>query len=201
MRATGTPFALSAGMDAALPHRYTGPERRTSVGDYSGIERRTAMRGMESRVKLFGHAVHQQLIVFPVGLLVTAVLLDIVHLAADSPTAAPVACWLIGAGVIGGLLAAPFGLIDWLAIPKGTRAKRVGGLHGAGNVIVLLLFAGSWWLRSATPEQPPAEALALSFVGVALAAVTAWLGGELVSRLGIGVSPDAGPNASSSLRR
>jgi hypothetical protein len=43
-------------------------------------------------------------------------------------------------------------------------------------------------------------ALALSFAGGALAGVTAWLGGALVSRLGIGVSPGAGPNAPNSLR-
>ena len=42
---------------------------------------------------------------------------------------------MIVAGIIGGLAAAPFGLIDWLAIPKRTRAKRIGLLHGLGNVL------------------------------------------------------------------
>ena len=39
----------------------------------------------------------------------------------------------------------------------------------------------------------------ISFCGVALALVTAWLGGELVDRLGVGVSPNAHLNARSSL--
>jgi uncharacterized membrane protein len=72
-------------------------------------------------------------------------------------------------------------------------------MHGLGNVVVLLLFFASWWLRRADPEAPPMLANALSLAGVALAAVTAWLGGELVARLGIGVYEDAGVDAPSSL--
>jgi len=46
--------------------------------------------------------------------------------------------------VISGLVAAIFGAIDWLAIPGGTRAKRIGTLHGVGNVVVGAIFAVSW---------------------------------------------------------
>ncbi len=156
---------------------------------------------MESRAKLLGHPIHPMLIVFPLGLLATAIIFDIVHLVNGAPIMAEVAFWLISAGIIGGLIAAPFGTIDWLAIPSGTRAKRVGALHGGGNVLVLLLFAVSWWLRRDAPAQPPMEALLVSFVGASLALVTAWLGGELVDRLGIGVYDDANSNAPSSLDR
>jgi len=37
---------------------------------------------------------------------------------------------MIVAGIAGGLFAVPFGLIDWLAIPQGTRARSVDLLHG-----------------------------------------------------------------------
>ena len=49
--------------------------------------------------------------------------------------------------IVTGLLAAPFGFIDWLSIPSATRAKRIGAVHGGGNVLVVLLFALSWTLR------------------------------------------------------
>ena len=91
---------------------------------------------MESRATLLGHPVHQMLIVFPLGLLATSVIFDVIFLAnqdADMPIAA---YWTQAAGIIGGLIAAPFGLIDWMRIPGGTRAKRVGAVHGMGNVIV-----------------------------------------------------------------
>src|SRR5919201_3498475 len=154
---------------------------------------------MEAKAKLLGHPVHQMLIVLPLGLLTTAVIFDIVHLLGGSMRWSEVGYWLIGAGVIGGLLAAPFGLVDWLGVPKGTRAKTVGAVHGLGNVVVVLLFAVSWLLRRSNPALPAGTAYLFSFLGFAVAAVTAWLGGELVNRLGVGVYAGANVNAPSSL--
>ena len=155
---------------------------------------------MESRAKLFGHPIHQMLIVFPLGLLATALLFDVIHLITGNGYWSEIAYWMIAAGVITGLLAAPFGAIDWLAIPAGTRAKRIGALHGSGNVVVVLLYAASWLVRSANPAAPQTLAFVLAFAGGALALVTGWLGGELVDRLGIGVDEGAHVDAPSSLR-
>lgn len=155
---------------------------------------------MESRAKLFGHAIHPILIVYPLGLLSTGVIFDIIYLVTANPTWAIVAFWLIAAGIIGGLLAAVFGLIDYLNIPYGTRAKRIGLVHGLVNVGVMLLFAISWLLRfSVAPAPPPTLAYALSFIGVGAALLGGWLGGELVERLGVGVVDNAHLNAPNSL--
>lgn len=156
---------------------------------------------MESKVKLLGHPVHQMLIVFPLGLLGASVVFDLVHRIAELPSLAPVAYWTMAGGLLTGALAAPFGTIDWLAIPKGTRAKTIGALHGVGNVLVMLLFLGSWLSRHANDMTATTAATAMSIAGLALALVTGWLGGELVDRLGIGVSDGAGVNAPSSLRQ
>lgn len=154
---------------------------------------------MESKAKLFGHPIHQMLIVFPLGLLATSIIFDIVFLITHNGQWAIIAFWLIAAGVIGGLVAAPFGLVDWLAIPAGTRAKRIGGLHGLINVVVLILFGTGWLVRNHAPATPDGLCLGLSFAGLILAAVSGWLGGELVDRLGVGVDPGANVNAPSSL--
>lgn len=154
---------------------------------------------MESKARLLGHPIHQMLVVFPLGLLGGSVAFDLVHLVTGNELFAVLAHYLIAAGLIAGLLAAPFGTIDWLAIPSGTRAKSVGALHAIGNVVVLLLFAGSWWLRRGDPAAPDVWAHVLSIGGVALSMVTAWLGGELVDRLGVGVSEGAHLDAPSSL--
>ena len=156
---------------------------------------------MESRAKLLGHPIHQMLIVFPLGLLATAVIMDVIYFVSGALMFAEVAYYLVIGGLIGGGVAAPFGLIDWLAIPRNTRAKRIGALHGGGNAIVLLLFLASALLRADLPSEPPVLAYVCSFGGALLALVTAWLGGELVSRLGIGVSDGANSNAPSSLRQ
>jgi uncharacterized membrane protein len=154
---------------------------------------------MESHAKALGHAIHPMLIPFPLGLLATAVVFDIVYLITDRPGFATAAAYMIAAGIIGGLLAAPFGWIDWFKIPAGTRAKSVGLLHGLGNIVVVVLFAVSWLVRLGNGWEPTAWALVCSFAAVALAVVTAWMGGELVERLGVGIDEGAGVDAPSSL--
>lgn len=154
---------------------------------------------MESKAKIFGHAIHPILIVYPLGLLSTGVIFDIIYLVTANPRWATVSFWMIAAGVVGGLLAALFGFIDYLNIPSGTRAKRIGMLHGLINLSVMILFAISWWLRSDLPEAPSTLALALSFIGVGAASLGGWLGGELVERLGVGVAEGANLNAPNSL--
>jgi uncharacterized membrane protein len=155
---------------------------------------------MESRVKLFGHPVHPMLIVFPVGLLSTAVIFDILYLVTQNPVLATVSFYMIAAGAVGGLLAAIFGLIDWLALPNNSRAKSIGGWHGIGNFVIVVLFAVSWLMRGDNPNfVPDSFAMILSFAGFALALITAWIGGELVYRLGVGVDPGANVNAPNSL--
>ena len=154
---------------------------------------------MEARAKFLGHAVHQILIPYPLALLTTALLFDVVRMFTGNPLWSTMAYWLIAVGVIGGLAAAVFGLIDWTAIPSGTRAKRVGTLHGLGNVVMVAVFAVSWWLRQADPTNPPALAIALAAAGAALSLVTGWLGGELVDRMGVAVDDGAHLDAPSSL--
>jgi uncharacterized membrane protein len=149
-------------------------------------------------VRILGHPVHRMLIAFPVGLFATAALFDIFYLASGTADWATASMYLIGAGVIGGLIAAVFGAMDWWNIPDATRAKRVGAVHGLGNVIVVVLFTASWYLRSQNPI-PPNFAFVLSFMGIGLAMVTAWLGGELVTRMGIGIDAGANVDAPSSL--
>jgi uncharacterized membrane protein len=157
---------------------------------------------MEAKARLFGHAIHQMLIPFPLGLLATGVVFDIIYLASGNATMSLVAFYMIAAGIVGGLIAAPFGLVDWLSIPSSTRAKYVGAWHGGGNLLVTLLFIGSWYMRYSEPSTnhvPPNTALLMSFAGAILALVTGWLGGELVDRLAIGVDTGAHVDAPSSL--
>jgi uncharacterized membrane protein len=154
---------------------------------------------MESRVKFLGHPVHPMLIVFPLGLLATSVIFDIIASLRGVPSLFMASYWMIATGVIGGLVAAIFGLIDWLAIPRGTRAKSIGMWHGITNVVVTVLFAVSWLLRMGMPANPPLTPRALSVLAVVLALIAAWLGGELVDRLGVGVDDGAHLDSSSSL--
>lgn len=156
---------------------------------------------MESKAKIAGHPAHPMLVVFPLGLLATSLVFDLIALAIDYPDLHIAAYWMILAGVIGGLLAAIPGVIDLLQIPRGTRAWFIGILHGVGNVAVLTLFAISFILRQGIASDPGGIPVLLSVIASGFAIVTGWLGGELVDRLGVGVDDGAHLDAPSSLSR
>ena len=142
---------------------------------------------MKSRANLFGHSLHQILIAFPIGLLSTSAIFDVLWRWSGDPKWTPIAFYVIEVGLVGGALAAVFGLIDYLAIPPGTRARRVGAFHGIASALLLTLFLASWLVRRGAIESPPPLALFFSFAGVALIGVAGWLGGELVTRFAVGV--------------
>jgi uncharacterized membrane protein len=154
---------------------------------------------MAGKINFLGHPVHPMLIVFPLGLLPTAVACDIIYLVRSNPNWGHIAYWLIAAGVITGLVAAFFGFMDWWALDKGTRAKRLGLWHLFAMGVTLILFAISWWLRRAAPDQPTLTAIVIGIVGLVFGLVGGWLGGELVYRLSVGVDFDAHVDSPSSL--
>jgi uncharacterized membrane protein len=153
---------------------------------------------MESKIKILGHPVHPMLVMFPLGLFVTAVIFDILYLMGGNPVLPSISYYLIAAGLITGAIAAVFGFIDWLGLPYNSRAWNLGLIHGIGNIFILGLFLLSWLWRG-RDLLPNAAIITISLVAFALALVTAWLGGELVYRLGVGVDRGAHLNAPSSL--
>lgn len=156
---------------------------------------------MTSNAKLFGHPIHPIFVAFPVGLLGTSVVFDLIYLATRDSRWTVVAMYMIGAGLICGLWSAAFGLADWLGIPAGTRAKKVGAWHGIGNVVMLALFLVSFYMRYSAPAETTRGAIVVSIIGVLVLTVTGWLGGEMVFRHGVGVEDGANLNSPGSLSR
>lgn len=154
---------------------------------------------MESHVKVLGHPLHPILVSFPIGLFGTAFVFDLLRIFTNDSTWALVSFYLLGAGIVFGMVAAVAGWLDWAHITPGTRAKRLGVIHAGINIVVMALVAASWLLRRETPGDPGTAAFLLSFAAIGLAGVSGWLGGELVYRLRIGVDDGAHPNAPSSL--
>lgn len=174
------------------------------VGGQDALEHILAKEeiAVESPFKILGHPVHPMLIVFPLGLLSTAVIFDLAYVVTENADLATFSFWALAAGLVGGAGAAIFGFIDWAALPRSTRAKRVGIAHGGGNLVVLALFASSFFLRLDSAQfLPDLLPLILGILGAVLSLVTAWLGGELVYRLRVGVDDDAHLDASNSLGR
>jgi uncharacterized membrane protein len=155
---------------------------------------------MESKAKAFGHPIHPILVTLPLGLFIAAIVFDIIYLFTQNTAYSTVSFFNIAGGIIGGLLAAIFGFRDWLAMPHQTRARRIGAMHGLGNVTLVVLFLVSWLIRMGQPDYAPTTlALVFSFAGILLGTMTAWLGGEMVYRLGVAMDPGANLDAPSSL--
>jgi uncharacterized membrane protein len=135
---------------------------------------------MRAKARLLGHPIHPMLIVFPLGLLTMAAIFDIIYTLTHNGHWADLSYWMIASGIVGGLIAAVFGLIDWLGIPKGTRAKYIGLIHGISNVVVVALFIVSWFMRRPNPPAASLTAMMLGWTGIVIAFFASWLGGELV---------------------
>ena len=155
---------------------------------------------MESRVKVLGHPIHPMLVVVPLGSFIAAVIVDVIGVVSSNPSLSLVGFWNIAVGVVGGLVAAAFGLADWLNIPARTRAKRIGLMHGGLKVVVTATFALVWLARYGAPDVTPSTTLlAIEISALVAGAVAGWLGGELVDRLGVGIDDGANLNAPNSL--
>jgi uncharacterized membrane protein len=125
------------------------------------------------------------LVAFPVGLWVFALVCDVVHLAGGGPAWGTVALYSIGGGIVGALLAAIPGFIDYLSIDE-AEMKRIATTHlllGLGSVVI---FALNLWSRFRVDEASKIPFL-LSVVGVIVVGFGGWLGGKMVYVKGMAV--------------
>src|SRR5215204_1623607 len=103
---------------------------------------------MASPASLGGHPVHPMLIPFPIALWVFSLIADVIYLWRGNPAWRDwIAFYTLLAGIIGAASAAVFGIIDWLSI-KDREVKKVADWHARLNVIALLIFAPSCYLRT-----------------------------------------------------
>ena len=144
------------------------------------------------------HPIHPMLVVLPIGLWVTALVFDIIYAATGRPSMRTAAFWNVGAGVIGALLAAIPGFVDWLSLTG--RAARIATYHMLLNLGAVALFAVNWFVRTRVDADSPWP-LVLSIVGVIGVAVSGWLGGELVYVHRVGVEEDVDVRAAARQRR
>jgi uncharacterized membrane protein len=140
----------------------------------------------------YGHPLHPVLVTVPIGAWVASLVFDLAARSTDDEAVfAEGAYWLIGLGIVGAVLAALFGLLDLVAIPRGTRAFKTGLTHMTLNLIVVALFVVDFAVRRAEGyEEVSTLGLVLSLVALALLGVSGWLGGKLAYRYGVRVADE-----------
>lgn len=147
---------------------------------------------MRTKASLAGHPIHPMLVVIPLGALPTALVFDVLQVwigPQDWRVAGFVASCV---GVVGILLAAIPGLVDFRAsVPKRGAVHAVARAHLGLGVALLGYFALVTLLRWATLTGPSSWAawitLAASALGNLGLIAQGYLGGELRARHRLGV--------------
>ena len=146
---------------------------------------------MAISARIARHPIHPMLVPFPVALFVVAFLCDLARIITGTTNPYwTLAYYSIGGGLVGALLAALPGFVDFLSLAR-SEVRRLGLWHLITNSAVVILFLVNFYLRrpsgSTAAGGGKALLLVLSSVGVTLLAISGWLGGELVyvHRVGI----------------
>ena len=147
---------------------------------------------MASKASIAGHPIHPMIIPFPLALWTTSFVADVIYYFAHHPTLPVISKFLLVAGCLGAIAAAIPGIIDWLAI-RDSKVKRIATWHALLNIIALIIFATSLYLRMKVGAHWVDYSLKipflLSLVGVIVISISGWLGGALSFEHGVGVAP------------
>ncbi|MCP9956354.1 Rieske 2Fe-2S domain-containing protein [Streptomyces sudanensis] len=124
-----------------------------------------------------GHPVHPLMVQMPIGMWLSAALLDLL------PGRRRGARTLVGAGLAGAGPAALAGWVDWAELPK--QQQRVGLVHATANVTGVALYTASYAARRRGRDR---RGKALGFAGLAVVFAGGALGGHLAYRQASGAN-------------
>lgn len=145
---------------------------------------------MQGKATIGGHPIHPMLIPFPIAFFVGALISDIISHWGDPVFWPRMSVVLIGLGIIGALVAALFGFIDYATAPLSEGAKKTATTHMALNLTVVVIFAIAFYLRLGNATST--IGYVLTVLGVLILGASGYLGGKLVFEGGVGVKDSIG---------
>jgi uncharacterized membrane protein len=147
---------------------------------------------MASKASIAGHPVHPMLVAFPIGLWTTSFVVDVIFYFCRNTSLMLISKVMLAAGLVGGIAAAIPGIIDWLAI-KNVKVKSIANWHARLNIIAIIVFAISLYLRTRMGghwvNYHLRVPVLISFLGIVLIGISGWLGGAMSFEHGVGVAP------------
>jgi uncharacterized membrane protein len=143
-----------------------------------------------STARVFGHPIHPMLVPFPIACFVGTLVTDIAYWKTAEMQWANFSAWLLAIGLIVSIFVVLAGLVDFLG-DRRVRGLRAAWIHGLGNALALMLSILNAFVhsRDAWTSVVP-TGLVLSALVVLILLVTAWFGGEMVYRHGVGLRPE-----------
>ncbi len=147
---------------------------------------------MKTRASFAGEPIHPMFVHYPIALWTTSVITDLIFYFCRNTSLILISKFLIAAGIVSAIVAAIFGIIDWTGITE-PAAKKIGNWHARLNIIALILFGASLYLRMKNHGAPLVGfhlkiPFLVSVVGWLLMAISASLGGKLVYEHRMGVT-------------
>jgi uncharacterized membrane protein len=143
---------------------------------------------MASPASIARHPLHPMMVPIPIGLWIFSLVCDLIYAAGWGGVLwNDMAFYTMAGGLIGALLAALPGLMDYRSLTD-SPAKKTAMVHMLMNLTIVVLFAVNLWWRTQRPPDVGGP-LFLSIVGVVLLGISGWLGGELVYIHGVAVEP------------
>lgn len=140
---------------------------------------------MRTPASIKGHPLHVMLIPIPLGLWIFSWVADLVYLSGwGGDRWQDVAFYSLGGGLVGALVAAVPGFLDFRSL-KDPHTKKIGSWHFTLNLIIVLLYAINFWMRAYHISWE--GGMVLSTLGVLILGISGWLGGEMVYKHGVGV--------------
>lgn len=144
---------------------------------------------MVAKARIERHPIHPMLVPFPIGLWIFSLAADIIYRLGGNQIWTSVALYSMAGGIIGALVAALPGLLDYFSM-KRSRTKEIATWHMLLNVSALALFIINFALRLGMSLEATAPFI-LSIIGVLFIMVSGWLGGHMVYVHGAGVEKGA----------
>jgi uncharacterized membrane protein len=147
--------------------------------------------------RIGNHPIRPILVAIPIGLCSASFFADVIRLSGlGSLVWFDVARYAIAGGIVGALLAAVPGFMDYLSITD-ARVRDIAFAHSVAALFVVALYGLSLWMRwNGDQGFLP---VAVSGVGLVLLGLVGWLGGEMVFVHGMGVAEQ--PSEATRVRR
>lgn len=138
----------------------------------------------------YGHPFHPIAVIIPIGAWVSSVVFDVLAILQPSPEPFILgARILIIVGLIGAVVAAVLGFLDWVTIPRRTKARATGTMHMILNLVLMGIFLASLLLRE-DDDSVSTFAVILSVGGLLILGLSGWLGGKLAHTYGVRVADE-----------
>jgi uncharacterized membrane protein len=150
---------------------------------------------MQGKATIGKHPIHPMLVALPIGFFAGVVVSYIIFGVTGNPFWPTMAVMLMIFGIVGALLAALFGFIDYFTAPMSPALKKTATNHMILNLGVVVIFLVALWQGWTDHANP--VAIGLSVLGVLVLGVSGWLGGKLSYEGHVGSVPSE-PGATSS---